>query len=92
MKYIKKLKRKFIRYWLGEVTVSKYYIGCLDKKNKLDTISIIPSKYQKFTWISDIDVTTIPEIIKKLEQHNKYFYLRINHDNNIFQEYTFGKY
>lgn len=86
-----KLKTKFIKYWLGDVTVSKHYISCLDKKDKLYTISIIPSKFKQATWFSNIDTKTIADIINKLELQNKYFYLKINHDSNIFQEYTFNR-
>jgi hypothetical protein len=88
---ITKLRNKFINYWLGEVSVYKNYINCLDKKDKLDTISITPCRFRKATLLTKMDTPYISKIIQDIEAYPKYLHLRLEHGEGIFQEYTFNK-
>lgn len=89
---IKRLKQKSINYWFGEVSVRKNYITCLDKIQRLYTISITAWRFKQATLLTEMDTCCILDILTKLETYPKKFHLRLEHGCGVFQEYTFNKY
>ncbi len=92
IKFIKRIKQRFIKYWLGDVLVTKQNILCNDYKNRLYEFRIIPSRFRQAHWFGELDPKMIPELITKLELNKKRFNLHIDYGCGAYQDYTFNKY
>jgi hypothetical protein len=93
IRFFKRIKRSFIHYWLGEVSVTKHYIYDKNFIKKVDGISIIASRYNNGAWFSDIDTSNIQDIIDSITTNKAHTYqLYIDYGSGMHQKYNFNKY
>lgn len=89
----KRIKERFIAYWLGDVSVFRHYISSPEfKKDKLYTISIVPSRFKKGAWFSDIDAKEIQNIINGIKNKPAKKFLLHQNMGCGYLEYTFNSF
>ena len=89
----KRIKERFIAYWLGDVSVFRHYISSHEfKKDKLYTISIAVSRFKKGVWFSDIDAKEIQNIINGIKNKPAKKFLLHQNMSCGYLEYIFNSF